>query len=488
MRTLLDDLGRVAGGAKLIPRAGPRPGGSEGAPWRSAASAGETRSSLRTPSILYNRRDRGPVEAGRQARRRQGQRRRGARGAPQGGGGRARSGATSSRRRWPRSSASAPTRSRTRYRTARLIMGGVDRNADPLVLVVDDEATVRQALERALRLEGFAVATAAAGTRRSSRSARRPPAVIVLDVTMPELDGVSVVKRLRADGLDVPVCILSARDEVEDRVAGPAGRRRRLPDQAVRDRRADRAAGGAAAPPRRRGRRPARRRRPRRRPAPPRRMRGRPRPRADPARVRPARRVRPPPGPGAQPRPAADAVWGYTTDVETNVVDVFVGYLRRKLEAGGEPRILHTVRGVGWRCGHEASRQPRARIALAAVAAVALWAACSPAACCWPPSSATAAGVDRDLELDAAPGGGGRAGAARLRRAAPARAPHGPPRRRRGRRATARRALLRGSGTFVQVAYDGEVVARRGDVPAGPRSPPRRLRDDRHRRHTRGAR
>ena len=41
-------------------------------------------------------------------------------------------------------------------------------------------------------------------------------------------------------------------------------------------------------------------------------------------------------------------VWGYATDVETNVVDVFVGYLRRKLEAGGEPRMLHTVRGVGW--------------------------------------------------------------------------------------------------------------------------------------------
>jgi DNA-binding response OmpR family regulator len=43
-----------------------------------------------------------------------------------------------------------------------------------------------------------------------------------------------------------------------------------------------------------------------------------------------------------------ELVWGYTTDVETNVVDVFVGYLRRKLEAGGEERILHTVRGVGW--------------------------------------------------------------------------------------------------------------------------------------------
>jgi two-component system response regulator PrrA len=41
-------------------------------------------------------------------------------------------------------------------------------------------------------------------------------------------------------------------------------------------------------------------------------------------------------------------VWGYSADVETNVVDVFVGYVRRKLEAGGEPRMLHTVRGVGW--------------------------------------------------------------------------------------------------------------------------------------------
>ena len=43
-----------------------------------------------------------------------------------------------------------------------------------------------------------------------------------------------------------------------------------------------------------------------------------------------------------------EMVWGYATSVETNVVDVFVGYLRRKLEASGEPRILHTVRGVGW--------------------------------------------------------------------------------------------------------------------------------------------
>src|SRR3954463_12233757 len=95
---------------------------------------------------------------------------------------------------------------------------------EPLVLVVDDEATVRQALERALRFEGFAVSTAAGAREAWAPVAEPPPAVVVLDVTMPDLDGVSVVKRMRADGLDVPVCMLSARDEVSDRVAGlPAG-------------------------------------------------------------------------------------------------------------------------------------------------------------------------------------------------------------------------------------------------------------------------
>src|SRR5215208_4065441 len=173
-------------------------------------------------------------------------------------------------------------------------MGGVVRS-DPLVLVVDDEATVRQALERALRLEGFAVVTAADGYEALSLIAQRPPAVIVLDVTMPRLDGVQTVKRLRSDGIDTPVCMLSARDEVDDRVAGlQAG--------------------------------------------------------ADDYLVKPFAI--------AELTARLEAllsrdqllslVWGYTTDVETNVVDVFVGYLRRKLEQDGEPRILHTVRGVGW--------------------------------------------------------------------------------------------------------------------------------------------
>ena len=69
---------------------------------------------------------------------------------------------------------------------------------EPLVLVVDDEATVRQAHERALKLEGFAVSTAAGGHAALEEVAARPPAVVVLDVMMPDLDGVSEAKLERA--------------------------------------------------------------------------------------------------------------------------------------------------------------------------------------------------------------------------------------------------------------------------------------------------
>jgi DNA-binding response OmpR family regulator len=218
----------------------------------------------------------------------------------------------------------------------------------PLVLVVDDEAMVRDALERALRLEGFAVSTAAGGREALAEVKLRPPSVVVLDVTMPDLDGVSVLRRWRAEGLDVPVCILSARDDVGDRVAGlQAGaddylvkpfalaeltarlhallRRRGVEsDQPLN-------AGDLVVDPRRhiatRGGRD----------------------------LELTRRefdlletfVRHP-GQVLSRDQLLGLVWGYTTDVETNVVDVFVGYVRRKLEAAAEPRMLHTVRGVGW--------------------------------------------------------------------------------------------------------------------------------------------
>ena len=231
--------------------------------------------------------------------------------------------------------------------TPSAIMGGVVRS-DPLVLVVDDEATVRQALERALRLEGFAVATAADGLEALAAVAQKPPAVIVLDVTMPRLDGVSVVKRLRSDGIDTPVGMLSARDEVDDRVAGlQAGaddylvKPFAIVELTARLEALLRRHGSEGAGPHMAGDIVVD---PRRHVAT-----------RDGRELGLTRRefdlldvfVRHP-GQVLSRDQLLSLVWGYTTDVETNVVDVFVGYLRRKLEGAGEPRILHTVRGVGW--------------------------------------------------------------------------------------------------------------------------------------------
>ena len=192
------------------------------------------------------------------------------------------------------------------------------------------------------------MSTAAGGHEALEAVAGRPPAVIVLDVTMPDLDGVSVVRRLRAGGIDVPVCILSARDEIDDRVAGlQAGaddylvkpfavaelcarlhallRRRGSPgagplvvgDVVVDARRHVATRGGRDLELTRRE--------------------------FDLLEVF-ARH----PGQVLSREQLLRLVWGYASDVETNVVDVFVGYVRRKLEAEGEPRTVHTVRGVGW--------------------------------------------------------------------------------------------------------------------------------------------
>src|SRR5919198_433400 len=90
----------------------------------------------------------------------------------------------------------------------------------PTVLVVDDDRAIRTALERALRLEGFAVETAEGGRRALELISHRRPSVVLLDVVMPDVTGVEVARRLRGDGVEIPICMLSARDEVADRVAG----------------------------------------------------------------------------------------------------------------------------------------------------------------------------------------------------------------------------------------------------------------------------
>src|SRR5258706_15034831 len=92
----------------------------------------------------------------------------------------------------------------------------------PDVLIVDDDRAVRAALHRGLALEGFTVRDAADGPAALAEIDQAPPAIVVLDVMMPGISGVEVVRRLRSQGRTLPVCMLSARDEVDDRVAGLA--------------------------------------------------------------------------------------------------------------------------------------------------------------------------------------------------------------------------------------------------------------------------
>jgi two-component system, OmpR family, response regulator PrrA len=222
------------------------------------------------------------------------------------------------------------------------------RKEEPLVLVVDDDDSIREALERALRLEGFAVAVADGGQRALELVDELPPAVIVLDVVMPDLSGVAVTRRLRERGVDVPICILSARDEVADRVAGlesgaddymvkpfdleelvarlQALLRRAPPTVTDVMRVGDLVVDAPRRSVRRGGREIELTRR----------------------EFELLEELTRHQGMVLSRPQLLERVWGYDFDVDGNVVDVFVGYRRRKLEADGEARMLHTVRGVGF--------------------------------------------------------------------------------------------------------------------------------------------
>jgi DNA-binding response OmpR family regulator len=221
-------------------------------------------------------------------------------------------------------------------------------SAGPVVLLVDDDPAIRRAVSAGLELEGFTVVPASGGRAALEAAARIRPAVILLDLSMPDLDGLEVLARLRAGGDEVPVCVLSARDEVDDRVAGlQAG----ADDYVVKPFALEEVVARLHALLRRR---PAG---------------------ADEAlvvgdlrldpRSRVARRgereleltrrefellqlLMRHPGEILDRARLHEEVWGYTFDPGTNVADVFVGYVRRKLEQDGEPRVLHTVRGVGF--------------------------------------------------------------------------------------------------------------------------------------------
>jgi DNA-binding response OmpR family regulator len=217
----------------------------------------------------------------------------------------------------------------------------------PRVLVVEDDTDIADVLRRSLRLEGYDVRVAGDGVGALDEAAVFEPDAVVLDLGLPRLDGVEVTKKLRADG-DVPILILTARDGLDARVEGldsgaddylvkPFERQELL------------------------------------------------------ARLRALLRRRPPRGSAfltvgdlrlnpdtrevsrgerdieltarefelleylmrnerlvVSREALLEEVWGYAPFSETNTVDVFVSNLRRKLESGGEPRLLHTVRGAGY--------------------------------------------------------------------------------------------------------------------------------------------
>jgi DNA-binding response OmpR family regulator len=222
-----------------------------------------------------------------------------------------------------------------------------DFSRAPRVLVVEDDEDIAQALQRSLRMEGYEVRCAADGEQALEHGNIFAPDLVILDLGLPRVDGLEVARTLRQNG-DVPILILTARDAVESRVEGldsgaddylvkPFERQELL------------------------------------------------------ARMRALLRRRPPRGSAAlrvgdltlnpdthevirgerdvdftqrefelleflmrneriviSRQQLLDEVWGYDPFSTTNTIEVFISNLRRKLEAGGEPRLLHTIRGAGY--------------------------------------------------------------------------------------------------------------------------------------------
>jgi two-component system response regulator MprA len=216
------------------------------------------------------------------------------------------------------------------------------------ILVVDDEPSVRDALDRALRMDGYKVQTASDGRDALEQLAEQAPDAVVLDLLMPELDGLEVCRRLRAAGDRIPVLMLTARDAIPDRVKGlDAGaddylvKPFALEELTARLRALLRRSGGPTEERLRHADLML-----------------------DPAEHTVRRGVRDIELTRTEflllelllrhPRQVLtrsqifEQVWGYDFGTNSNSLEVYVGYLRRKLEAGGEPRLVHTVRGVGY--------------------------------------------------------------------------------------------------------------------------------------------
>ncbi|MFC8045945.1 response regulator transcription factor [Nocardia sp. NPDC057353] len=219
------------------------------------------------------------------------------------------------------------------------------------ILVVDDDRAVRESLRRSLTFNGYTVDLAVDGVDALEKATIQRPDALVLDVMMPRLDGLEVCRRLRSTGDDLPILVLTARDSVSERVAGlDAGADDYLPkpfaleELLARLRALLRRTGGAPGeasetlrfadlsldPVTREVTRDTRAISLTRTEFSLLEMLM-----ANPRRVLTRSRI-------------LEEVWGYDFPTSGNALEVYIGYLRRKTEAEGEPRLIHTVRGVGY--------------------------------------------------------------------------------------------------------------------------------------------
>jgi two-component system response regulator MprA len=216
------------------------------------------------------------------------------------------------------------------------------------ILVVDDDPRIAASVRRALAYEGHRVIVAVDGAAALAAARDHAPDLVVLDRMLPGIDGLEVARRLREDSPSLPILMLTARDAIDDRVEGlDAGAddylvkpfayeellarvrallRRTTPGQSERLAFADVVMDLGAHEVRRGERRLAL---------------------SATAFSLLERFLRHPRMVLDRDR-LLDAVWGMDAESASNVVDVYVGYLRRELEAAGEGRVLHTVRGVGY--------------------------------------------------------------------------------------------------------------------------------------------
>jgi two-component system response regulator MprA len=220
------------------------------------------------------------------------------------------------------------------------------------VLVVDDEPAVRESLRRSLTFNGYEVDVANDGEEALVKIGKKAPDAVVLDVMMPRLDGLATCRALRAAGDDVPILMLTARDDVSDRVSGlDAGADDYLPKPFALEellarlrallRRAPVSAGDQRSGPLQLSDLSL-----------------------DPSTREVSRNgraieltrtefsllellLRNPKHVLTRER-ILEEVWGYDFPTTANSLEVYIGYLRRKTEAEDEPRLIHTVRGVGY--------------------------------------------------------------------------------------------------------------------------------------------